>query len=64
LSHILEFLDLVDTPDTFGASGSILVVNGTGTALEFVTGVNASSIGGSAVGTLAPSDGQVIVLRV
>lgn len=63
MSHILEFLDLVDTPDTFGASGSILVVNGTGTALEFVTGVNASSIGGSAVGTLAPSDGQVIVFE-
>jgi len=64
LSHILEFLDLVDTPnlaDYSTVAGYPVAVNSGGTALEFVLGVNADAIQGNAVQTGVPSEGQVLI---
>lgn len=62
MSHILEFLDLVDTPSTFvDQAGKTVAVNALATALEFVTGVNASSIDGKSVSAASPADGDVLV---
>ena len=60
MSHILEFLDLVDTPSAY-SGGRTVAVNSGADALEFVVGVNADALDGNKLSAASPSDGEALV---